>query len=309
MTSKPASNKDHIRRPDWLKISLKTNEEFRRVNRLISNLSLHTVCQEARCPNIYECWCQGTATFMIMGDTCTRHCRFCSVTKGRPSPLDAEEPDNIAAAVTQLSLDYVVITSVDRDDLPDEGAEHFAHTIRTIKQRCPGCKVEVLIPDFSGKMKLLDVVLAATPDVLGHNVESVRALYTEARPEAGYERSLDILVGTVRYRESTPAAISVKSGIMVGLGETFDQVLETMQDIARTGCDIMTVGQYLSPVRKSLAVQRFYTPAEFARLREEGLKLGFKHVEAGPLVRSSYHAKQQEQKISAEIKRVEIETD
>jgi lipoic acid synthetase len=298
VTSKPAPNKKHIRRPEWLKISLKTNEEFRQVDKLISNLSLHTVCQEARCPNIYECWCQGTATFMIMGDICTRHCGFCSVTKGLPAPLDPEEPDNIAAGVEQLSLDYVVITSVDRDDLADEGAEHFADTIRDIKQRCPGCKVEVLIPDFNGKMKLLDIVLAAAPDVLGHNMETVRDLYPKARPEAGYERSLAILEGAVRYRKNTFAPISVKSGIMVGLGETFDQVLETMQDIARTGCDIMTVGQYLSPVRRSLVVQRFYTPAEFARFREEGLMLGFKHVEAGPLVRSSYHAKQQEQKIS-----------
>lgn len=300
MTSKPVSNKNHVRRPDWLKISLRTNEEFRRVDKLISGLSLHTVCQEARCPNMYECWCQGTATFMIMGDICTRHCGFCSVTKGRPAPLDAEEPNNIAKAVERLSLDYAVITSVDRDDLPDEGAAHFASTIRAVKRRCPRCKVEVLIPDFSGKLELLNVVLAANPDVLGHNMETVRSLYKKVRPEADYERSLDILAAAVRQRDGSSAAISVKSGLMVGLGETFEQVLETCRDIAGTGCDIMTVGQYLSPVRKSLAVQRFYTPEEFARFREEGLKLGFKHVEAGPLVRSSYHAKHQQQNISSE---------
>jgi lipoic acid synthetase len=300
VTSKPASNKKHIRRPHWLKISLKTNEDFRRVDKLISDLSLHTVCQEARCPNMYECWCQGTATFMIMGDICTRHCGFCSVTKGRPAPVDPQEPDNIAEAVERLSLDYAVITSVDRDDLPDQGAGHFARTIHAVKKRSPGCKVEVLIPDFSGKMELLDVVLSARPDVLGHNMETVKDLYKKARPEAGYERSLNILAGAVRCREESNAAVSVKSGIMVGLGETFEQVLDTCRDIAGTGCDILTVGQYLSPVRRSLAVQRFYTPAEFARIREEGFNFGFKHVEAGPLVRSSYHAKHQEQKVSSE---------
>jgi len=237
---------------------------------------------------------------MIMGDTCTRHCRFCSVAKGRPEPLDAKEPDHIAEAVERLSLDYAVITSVDRDDLSDGGAEHFARTIRAVRDRSPRCKVEVLIPDFDGRMEPLEVVLAAGPDVLGHNVETVRALYDKARPEAVYERSLEVLSAAVRYRERTQASVAVKSGIMVGLGETFDQVRETLRDIAATGCDIVTVGQYLSPVRRALAVQRFYTPGEFARIREEGRKLGFKHVEADPLVRSSYHAKQQEQKISGE---------
>lgn len=298
VTSKPVSNKHRVRRPGWLKISLRTNEEFRRVDKLISGLSLHTVCQEARCPNIYECWCRGTATFMIMGDICTRHCGFCSVTKGSPAPLDANEPDNIAAAVEELSLDYAVITSVDRDDLPDEGAGHFADTILAIRRRSPGCKVEVLIPDFSGRRELLDIVLAAVPDVVAHNMETVRALYKTARPQGSYQRSLDLLSQAVHYRKSHAAPISIKSGIMVGLGETFDQVLETMSDIAGTGCDIMTAGQYLSPARRSLAVRRFYTPAEFERLGKEGLKLGFKHVESGPLVRSSYHAKRQEQKTS-----------
>jgi lipoic acid synthetase len=298
VASNPSWNKKQVRRPEWLKISLQTNEEFRRVDKLISSLSLHTVCREARCPNMYECWCQGTATFLIMGDICTRHCGFCSVTKGKPAPLDPMEPENIATAVERLALDYAVITSVDRDDLADEGAEHFARTIRAIKKRSPRCKVEVLIPDFSGKMELLDAVLDARPDVLGHNMETVKALYKKVRPQAGYERSLTVLAGAVRYRERASAVVSVKSGIMVGLGETIDQVMETCKDIARTGCDIMTVGQYLSPVRKSLAVQHFYTPADFARLREDGLALGFKHVEAGPLVRSSYHAKHQEQKIS-----------
>ncbi|MFH1754561.1 MAG: lipoyl synthase [Candidatus Latescibacterota bacterium] len=298
MASKPKTNKTHERRPPWLKISLQTNEDYRRVDKLLSKLSLHTVCQEARCPNMYECWCQGTATFMILGEVCTRHCGFCSVTNGRPAAIDPSEPENVAEAVQALSLDYAVITSVTRDDLADEGAEHFAQVIRAIKQKSPQCKVEVLIPDFNGTLDLLEIVLEARPEVLGHNMETVKDLYHKVRPQAVYDRSLAVLEHSVRYRNEHCAAVSVKSGIMVGLGETFDQVLATFRDIAGTGCDIMTVGQYLSPVKKSLAVQRFYTPAEFIRLRDEGARCGFKHVESGPLVRSSYHAKSQEQKLS-----------
>ncbi|NIM18908.1 MAG: lipoyl synthase [Candidatus Latescibacteria bacterium] len=298
MKSQLSPNKKHrLRRPEWLKIALKTNEEFQQVNHLVSRLSLHTVCQEARCPNIYECWGQGTATFMILGDVCTRRCGFCSVTKGKPGPPDQEEPESIAEAVEKLNLDYAVLTSVDRDDLLDRGAGHFARTIRAINERVPSCKIEVLIPDFNGMRELLEIVLRAHPEVLAHNVETVKHLYRRVRPVAVYGQSLKILEESVRYREETSTRMSIKSGIMVGLGETMDQILETLKDIAYTGCDIMTIGQYLSPKKRALPVERFYTPAEFAFLRKEGLKYGFKHVESGPLVRSSYHAKHQEEKL------------
>ncbi len=295
----PKSNSDDKRpaRPEWLKVKLETNEEFRQVQKLVEGLSLHTVCQEARCPNIHECWCQGTATFLIMGDICTRHCGFCSVEKGRPAPLDPDEPDHIARAVQTLSLEFAVITSVDRDDLPDQGAGHFAATIGAIKALVPGCKVEVLIPDFNADMDLLRILLEARPDVLAHNIETVKQLYPRVRPIADYESSLRVLAESVRYRDRNKLRIGVKSGIMVGLGETLPQIGETMADIAATGCDIMTIGQYLSPRKRALPIERFYTPAEFDQLREDGLKLGFKHVESAPLVRSSYHAKQQEEKI------------
>lgn len=277
-------------RPEWLKISLKTGENFKEVGGLISDHSLHTVCQEARCPNIYECWNQRTATFMILGDVCTRHCGFCSVKKGRPAPPEEDEPQRVAEAVEKMGLTYAVVTSVDRDDLPDGGASQFAGTVRAIRERIPGCKVEVLVPDFGGRTDLLDTVLEARPDVLGHNLETVKTLYPRVRPVALYERSLDILRRVVVYRDQRRLDIMAKSGIMVGLGETMDEVIETLSDIAATGCDIVTVGQYLSPKRHSLPVARFYTPAEFGFLREKGLALGIKHVESGPLVRSSYHA-------------------
>lgn len=281
------------KRPEWFKIRLRTDGEYRHVNHLVSKLSLTTVCTEARCPNIYECWSQGTATFMILGDVCTRHCGFCSVSKGKPSPPDPREPANVAEAVASLGLDYAVVTSVDRDDLPDEGAEHWAQTVRAIKRRLPGCKVELLVPDFNGNKTLLEVVLEAFPDVLGHNVETVAGLYRRVRPVADYTNSLKILEHAYLWREKRDVEMAVKSGIMVGLGETMDQVLDTMRDIAGTGCEIMTVGQYLPPKKNALPLERFYTPEEFDYIRDEGLKIGFKHVESGPLVRSSYHAKSQ----------------
>ncbi len=277
-------------RPDWLKISVKTTENFRQVGALVSDHSLHTVCQEARCPNIYECWNQRTATFMILGDICTRRCGFCSVKRGQPEPLDTEEPRHVAEATEKMGLTYAVVTSVDRDDLPDGGATHFARTIRAIRDRLPRCKVEVLIPDFDGRPDLLDIVLDARPDVLAHNLETVRALYRRVRPVAVYEQSLEILRRTIEYGTRTRSDIRAKSGIMVGLGETIDQVVETIGDIASTGCDIVTIGQYLSPKRHSLPVERFYTPEEFAFLREKALALGIRHAESAPLVRSSYHA-------------------
>lgn len=277
-------------RPEWLKISLKTGENFREVGGLVSDHSLHTVCQEARCPNIYECWNRRTATFMILGDVCTRRCRFCSVKKGRPAAPDPEEPRRVAEAVEKMGLAYAVVTSVDRDDLPDGGAGHFAETIRAIRRRIPACKVEVLVPDFGGREELLDLVLGARPDVLGHNLETVSSLYHRVRPRASYERSLDILRWVAMSAEHHASVTMAKCGIMVGLGESVPEVVETLRDIAATGCDIVTIGQYLRPDARCLPVARYYTPEEFEALRREALSLGIKHVESGPLVRSSYHA-------------------
>jgi len=280
-------------RPEWFKIRIQTNDEYKLVNHLVSSLNLHTVCQEARCPNIYECWGQGTATFMILGDVCTRHCGFCSVAKGTPRLVDALEPEHVADAVERLKLSYAVITSVDRDDLPDEGAGHFARTIEAVRRRTPACRVEVLIPDFNGRKELLEIVLDARPDCLAHNIETASHLYRRVRPVAVYENTLKILEQSVLYREQRDVDIKVKCGIMVGLGETMEQLLDTLKDIALTGCDILTVGQYLPPKKAALPLDRYYTLEEFAHIKTEGLKMGFRHVESGPLVRSSYHAKQQ----------------
>lgn len=288
---------ERIRRPDWLKISLKTTDAYKEVGGLIADHSLHTVCQEARCPNIYECWNAKTATFMILGDICTRHCGFCSVKKGIPGATDPNEPENVAKAAVKMNLDYAVVTSVDRDDMPDEGATHFAKTIAAIRSHLPECKVEVLIPDFNGRRELLDIVLDASPDMLAHNVETVESLYRRVRPVAVYRQSLKILAEAVKYREERGIILWTKSGIMTGLGETRDQLLSTIKDIAETGCDIITMGQYLSPKRNSLPVERFYTPEEFTELRDRAYEFGLKHVESAPLVRSSYHAKAQWEKL------------
>jgi lipoic acid synthetase len=289
----PGDQHTKPRRPDWFKIKLRTDGEYRHVNQLVSKLSLNTVCTEARCPNIYECWSQGTATFMILGDVCTRHCGFCSVAKGKPGAPDPDEPENVAEAIESLGMDYAVITSVDRDDLPDEGAGHWAETVRAVKRRLPGCMVELLIPDFNGNRALLEVVLESRPDVLGHNVETVAHFYKRVRPVADYTNSLKILENARLWRESHGVDMAVKCGIMVGLGETMDQVFDTMRDIAATGCELMTVGQYLPPKKNALPLERYYTPDEFSLIRDKGLEMGFKHVESGPLVRSSYHAKSQ----------------
>jgi lipoic acid synthetase len=286
-----------IKRPDWLKISLKTTPEFKEVGGLITDHSLHTVCQEARCPNIYECWSDRTATFMILGDICTRHCGFCSVKKGIPGAADANEPENVAQAALKMGLEYAVVTSVDRDDMPDEGATHFAQTIHAIRRALPECKIEVLIPDFNGRRELLDIVLDARPAVLAHNVETVEALYRRVRPVAVYGQSLKILEEAVAYRREHNVDIRTKCGIMLGLGETREQLLSTIRDIADTGCDIITIGQYLSPKRNALPVDRFYTPEEFDELRDRAYEFGLKHVESSPLVRSSYKAKEQWQKL------------
>lgn len=281
------------RRPSWFKVKLRTNEEYRKVNALVSKLNLNTVCTEARCPNIYECWGQGTATFMILGDICTRHCGFCSVAKGLPRVVDKDEPEHVADAIETLGLEYAVLTSVDRDDLPDEGSGHFAQCIDAIRRRTPSCLVEVLIPDFNGNKKHLEIVLEAGPDCLSHNIETVAHLYRRVRPVAIYENTLKILEHSVIWRDTREIDMKVKCGIMVGLGETMDQLLDTMRDIVGTGCDILTVGQYLPPKKKALPLDRYYSLEEFASIREVGLAMGFKHVESGPLVRSSYHAKEQ----------------
>ncbi len=275
-------------RPEWLKVRIRADETFDRVSRMVSDLSLHTVCQEARCPNIFECWGEGTATFMILGDICTRHCGFCAVGKGKPLPLDPEEPRHVGEAVRRLGVKHAVITSVNRDELPDGGSVHFARTIQGVRRLNPGTRVEVLIPDFCGNEEALDNILAARPDVLNHNTETVPRLYKRVRPDAKYAQTLGLLRRAHARKADYP--LLTKSGLMVGLGETVDELLETFRDIASTGCDILTVGQYLSPTPKHIPIEKYYSPEEFARLRDEALKMGFRYVEAGPLVRSSYHA-------------------
>ena len=262
------------------------------MRRLVDGLNLNTVCEEARCPNIYECWGQhGTATFMILGDTCTRRCGFCAVHTGRPAPgLDADEPARVGEAAATMGLRHVVVTSVDRDDLPDGGAGHFADTILAIRAQVPGAAVEVLTPDFRGVPDALDIVLEARPEVFSHNMETVPRLYRQARPGSRYERSVDLLRAAAERRDSGRYDGRVKTGLMVGLGETTAELESTITDIRAAGTEILTVGQYLQPTRDHLPVDRFVHPDEFARLREFALDLGFSHCESGPLVRSSYHA-------------------
>lgn len=276
-------------KPPWLKIRLTADTNFQHVRHMVEDLSLHTVCQEARCPNIYECFSNRTATFMILGDICTRHCGFCAVTKGQPRQIDVEEPRHVAEAVKKLGLQHAVITSVNRDELPDGGAEHFANTINWVRKLNPECKIEVLIPDFQGKKQALETVLQARPDVLNHNTETVSRLYRRVRPDANYQQSMTLIKNAASYRtEAYP--ILTKSGIMCGLGETTDELLATMQDLRNSDCDILTLGQYLRPTKSHLPVEKFYSPEEFAELKKHGLTMGFRYVEAGPLVRSSYHA-------------------
>jgi len=277
------------RKPEWLKIKLITGENYHELKKMMRSKTLHTVCEEARCPNIYECWAHRTATFMILGDICTRACRFCAVKTGMPTELDLAEPERVAEAVEQMGLRHAVVTSVARDDLKDGGASIFAETIRAIRRRNPFTTVEVLIPDFQGNWDALKVVMDARPDILNHNIETVRRLTPRVRAKATYERSLELLR---RAKEMQPD-IPTKSGIMLGVGETWEEILETMDDLRAAGVDILTIGQYLQPTKQHLKIERYYHPDEFARLKEEGLKRGFKHVESGPLVRSSYHAHEQ----------------
>ncbi len=273
-------------RPEWLKVKLPAGEGYFRLKRLVEGEQLHTVCRDARCPNIGECWGAGTATFMILGDVCTRACRFCAVKSGKPLDCDLDEPRRVAVAVEKLRLRYVVVTSVDRDDLPDGGASIFAETIRRIRAIAAPIRIEVLVPDFGGALDALEAVVAAAPDVLGHNVETVPRLYPLARPGAGYRRSLELL----RRAKALGTGMMTKSSLMLGLGETDAEVRAVLGDLRGAAVDFLTLGQYLQPTRHSLPVARYVPPRDFARLREYALDLGFRHVASGPLVRSSYQA-------------------
>jgi lipoic acid synthetase len=276
-------------KPGWLKVRAPGSENYLRLKGLMKSLDLHTVCEEANCPNIGECWHHGTATFMILGDTCTRSCGYCNVTHGTPNAPDDQEPVKIASAIDAMQLDYVVVTSVDRDDLPDCGAGHFARTIRETRARVPGCRIEVLIPDFKGEEGPLHTVLDARPDVLNHNIETVPRLYRTTRPGGRYERALQLLERSRAYAADIPT----KSGLMVGLGEEWDELASTLRDLQSAGCQIVTIGQYLRPSLANVPMSRYYTPSEFAELKRIGLELGIGYVESGPLVRSSYHAHEQ----------------
>jgi len=276
-----------LRRPEWIRARAPIGDRYQGLKTLVREQRLHTVCEEARCPNVGECWNRGTATFMILGDVCTRACGFCAVKTGLPRLApDPEEPRRVADAVARMGLRHAVITSVNRDDQSDGGASIFAAVIRAIRERRPGCAIEVLIPDFKGDWGALESVLRARPDVLNHNVETVPRLYRQARAGARFERSLELL------RRSKQAELLTKSGVMVGLGESWEELIETIRRIRDAETDVLTVGQYLSPSSKHLPVRRYYTPEEFDRIRDHALALGFSHVESGPLVRSSYHAEE-----------------
>ena len=277
------------RLPRWFRVPAPGNEAYRSLKKLVEEKQLHTVCESARCPNIGECWGARTATFMILGDICTRSCGFCAVKTGRPEGLDLDEPNRVGEAIQALELRHAVITSVNRDELPDGGAGVFADTIRQIHLRCPETSVEVLIPDFQGNWTSLEMVLDAEPEILNHNVETVPRLYRQMRPQAKYMQSLELLARAKTLRPGTP----VKSGIMVGAGETREEVDQTIRDIADQGTDILTVGQYLQPTPSHVPISRFYEPSEFDEMRDFASGLGFGHVESGPLVRSSYHAADQ----------------
>ncbi|HAP36724.1 MAG TPA: lipoyl synthase [Bacteroidetes bacterium] len=276
-----------VRKPEWLKARVPGGESYSRLRNLIDERKLHTVCEEARCPNMGECWNSGTATFMILGDTCTRSCGFCNVKTGKMHVVDEDEPRRVAEAVELMNLRHAVITSVNRDELFDGGAHIFANTLTEIRSRLPLCKVEVLIPDFMGSEEALNIVLNAQPDILNHNIETVPRLYRTVRPQAHYHRSLEVL------ERAKSRGFNTKTGIMLGLGETADEVIEVMADLRAVECDIFTIGQYLQPTKNHLPVERYAHPDEFKMLKVKGMEMGFRHVESGPLVRSSYHAADQ----------------
>lgn len=282
------------RRPDWLRVRAPTGEDYRWLKRLMRSKALHTVCEEAHCPNMGECWGNRTATFLILGDTCTRNCRFCNVATGRPGPLDPEEAEHVAQAARAMDLRHAVITSVDRDDLDDGGASVFAAVIRRIRELQPGCTVEVLIPDFQGQLEPLRTVMDARPEILNHNVETVPRLFRAVQPQCRYEWSLGVLR---QAKELWPGAIT-KSGVMVGLGERVEEVLEVMRDLRAVDVDILTVGQYLQPTKAHAPIARYYTPEEFEMFRARGYEMGFRWVESDPLVRSSYNAEAQARELA-----------
>ena len=275
---------EHLRKPDWLKIRLGGNEQFTRTKSIVESHCLHTICTSGKCPNMGECWSRGTATFMIAGDICTRSCRFCNTLTGKPLPLDPKEPANVAESIRLMNLKHAVITSVDRDDLPDLGAEHWARTIREIKRLNPQTTIEVLIPDFQGRMELVDLVIDAGPDIISHNMETVRRISPLVRSAANYDTSLQVI------RHISEKGVKSKSGIMVGLGETPEEVETLMDDLLATGCQILTIGQYLQPSHRHYPVVAYITPLQFTKYKTVGLEKGFNIVESAPLVRSSYHA-------------------
>ncbi len=279
------------RKPSWLKVRAPGGPNYIRLKQLMRELDLHSVCEEARCPNVGECWEHGTATFMILGDVCTRNCAYCAVAHGRPPKYDIAEPERVAQAIAEMQLQHAVITSVDRDDLPDFGAYIFAETIRQIHDRIPGCSVEVLVPDFQGNEDSIRTVLDARPEIYNHNTETVPRLYKKARPGGRYSRVMQIF----RYAKIIAPDIPTKTGMILGMGETIEEVVAVMRDLREVDVDILTVGQYLRPSDAHIALDRYYTPAEFRKLYEIGMEMGFRHVESGPLVRSSYHAWEQVQ--------------
>ena len=285
------------RKPAWLKVQAPGGPNYVALKQLMRELRLHTVCEEAHCPNVGECWEHRAATFMILGDVCTRNCAYCAVAHGTPRPLDPDEPVRLAAAVQRMGLRHVVITSVDRDDLPRGGAESFAACISEIRRLVPGASVEVLIPDFKGSEAALSIVVAARPDILNHNLETIERLYRLARPGGRYPRALDLL----RRAKEMDRGLLTKSGIICGLGEEWDELLAAMRDLRAQGVDILTLGQYLRPSDRHLPIARYYTPEEFTELRRLGLEMGYRHVEAGPLVRSSYHAWEQVARATAPV--------
>jgi lipoyl synthase len=274
----------YIRKPEWLKTKLQSNAQFVQVNNIVKKHGLHTICSSGRCPNMSECWNKGTATFMISGEICTRSCKFCNTLSGRPLPLDAAEPNNIAESVKLMKLQHAVVTSVDRDDLPDGGAMHWAQTIKAIKTINPNTTLEVLIPDFDGRIELLDIIIAEKPNIISHNLETVRRLTSSIRTKAKYDTSLKVLSYIVSQN------LIAKTGIMLGLGEKEDEVLELMDDVLVTGCSILTIGQYMQPSRKNIGVSEYITPEKFEEYKQIGLRKGFRIVESAPLVRSSYCA-------------------
>jgi lipoic acid synthetase len=285
-----AKKEEYLRKPEWLKIKLNTNDNYKELKKMMREKKLHTVCEEAKCPNIHECWAvRKTATFMILGDICTRACRFCAVKTGLPTELDLQEPERVAESVEQMGLKHVVITAVARDDLKDGGAHVFAETVRQVRARNPFCSIEVLPSDMLGDFDALKTLMDAKPDIMNHNIETVRRLSPRVRARATYERTMEFL----RRAKEMNANIPTKSSLMIGLGETWEEIIETMDDLRANNVDIMTIGQYLQPTKKHLKVQKYYTPEEFKELRDIAFSKGFKHCESGPLVRSSYHADEQ----------------